>query len=387
MLVLFPSDTFETHKPDPGYAVEVEIAKEHGHEVAFIHHESLVNNDDAQAAVQGCPDLEEDTPAIYRGWMVTSKQYEQLYEALQTCGIELLTTPDQYKKAHELPGWYLEIPEMTPASAIIQKHELRMENLLDRAKELLEKCPHGILIKDYVKSRKHEWEDACFIPDMSKAEMVITNFIERQGEDLQGGVVLREFVPLKTIGLHPGSGMPMSEELRIFWVNYRPVVATEYWPAEFYKEGVEKVLDTLPDPSMLGEVAERIGSPFITMDMARKDDGEWIIIEIGDGQVSGFPDGEGDAELFYHRLDEALSFAGIDPDAPPLTQTEFDQMTCSDSSCDHTAHDRQMMIHPKCHVGTPTWCIYENGVMDIRCAECNSLVVRIAVDPGNVVIH
>jgi hypothetical protein len=398
MLVLFPSDPFETYKPEPDYVQEVEIAKECGHEVAFVHWEALVNDDDAAAAIRKVPVFEDPTPAIYRGWMLTSEQYEKLYAELQIHDVDLLTTPDAYRKAHEFPGWYLEIPKATPASAIIQKHEISMERLLSMAKEMLEQYEHGIIIKDYVKSRKHEWEEACFIPDMSKAEVVIANFLERQGDALQGGVVLREFVPLKSIGKHPDSGMPMGEEFRIFWMNGRVAAAAEYWPSEFYigeeredenaGDGstyrVPHALSTLPDPQSLLELLENIDNPFVSMDLARAEDGEWFVMEIGDGQVSGLPRGKHDAELIYSRLDRYLGPPGIPADATPMTRAQFDGMTCHAEDCDHSSHDTEMYLHPKCHVGSPTWAIYEEGVINVKCSECDALVVRIEVAPGTV---
>ena len=84
MLVLFPSDPFETYKPDPGWAAEAQIAEDCGHEVAYVHHESLVNDGDAEEAVRRVPEAEPDTveedghvrgtAALYRGWMLTMEQ-------------------------------------------------------------------------------------------------------------------------------------------------------------------------------------------------------------------------------------------------------------------------------------------------------------------------
>ena len=55
------------------------------------------------------------------------------------------------------------------------------------------------IVKDYVKSRKHEWYDACFIKnisDIANTTRVIRNFVERQGDSLVGGIVLRKFMGL-----------------------------------------------------------------------------------------------------------------------------------------------------------------------------------------------
>lgn len=40
------------------------------------------------------------------------------------------------------------------------------------------------------------------------------------------GVVLREFVPLKVVGTHPKSRMPLAAEFRIFWLSGKPIVAS-----------------------------------------------------------------------------------------------------------------------------------------------------------------
>jgi hypothetical protein len=72
-----------------------------------------------------------------------------------------------------------------------------------------------IIVKDFVKSRKHEWTDACFIPsaaDRSAVERVVNRFLELQGEELAGGLVFREFIEFRPVGTHSRSRMPLTEE-------------------------------------------------------------------------------------------------------------------------------------------------------------------------------
>jgi len=337
--------------------------------------------------------------------MLTVEQYTELYGALQVCLVDLHTTPEQYEAAHHLPGWYAEMLKETPTTTWVAKEDIDPGTAFDHrvatspiavARLLLESCPHGIIIKDYVKSRKHEWEEACFVPNVDKLEEVLRNFMERQGSDLQGGVVFREFLPLRSVGKHPDSGMPMGEEFRLFWMNGKIAGVAEYWPSEFY-EGedrtdertgttyrVPEALNTLPDPHSLAELALSINNPFISMDLARTEDGEWFIMEVGDGQVSGLPRGRLDAELIYSRLDRHMGPPGIPADAAPMTRAQFDGMSCHAEGCDHSSHDTEMYLHPRCHVGSPTWAVYEDGVVNVKCAECETLVVRIAVAPGTV---
>jgi sugar phosphate isomerase/epimerase len=56
------------------------------------------------------------------------------------------------------------------------------------------------------------------------------------------------------------------------------------------------------------EVARRVQSRFFTMDVAKRLDGEWMIVELGDGQVAGLPD-RADVVAFYRRLAERLAAA------------------------------------------------------------------------------
>jgi hypothetical protein len=154
-----------------------------------------------------------------------------------------------------------------------------------------------VIVKDFVKSRKHEWNDACFIPsaaDRDAVEHIVGRFLELQGDDLNEGLVFREFVEFRPVGVHPKSGMPRTEEYRCFWLDAQPVFCSAYW------EGAKYYM-TYPPLELFAEIAAAVRSRFFTMDVARRVDGGWAIVELGDGQVSGLPS-EGDAGPFYELL-------------------------------------------------------------------------------------
>jgi hypothetical protein len=125
-------------------------------------------------------------------------------------------------------------------------------------------------------------------------ERVVGRFLELQGEDLDEGLVFREFVEFAPIGVHPKSGMPLTEEYRIFWLEGTPVSWSPYWEGAVYG-------DTGPPVERFSGVAAAVQSRFFTMDLARRRDGEWMIVELGDGQVSGLPGGS-DIDQFYRAL-------------------------------------------------------------------------------------
>lgn len=124
---------------------------------------------------------------------------------------------------------------------------------------------------------------------------VVTNFIRLQGDQLLGGIVLRKYEPLKFIGYHPESGIPLSEEYRVFVLQNQIININNYWQTDIKKSFTEKEYD------WIREIAENISSNFITIDLARKKDGSLIIMEMGDGQVSGLQ--ELSADQFYQSIE------------------------------------------------------------------------------------
>lgn len=215
---------------------------------------------------------------IYRGWMMSPNMYENFYNLLLERGIQLINTPKEYAKYHLLPGWYKDFESSTPFSIWSES-----KNIQDALK-LTDGLEGAFIIKDYVKSRKHEWYDACFIKDIrdkENTEIVINNFINRQDSNLEGGVVLRKFESLKSIGNHKDSGMPISEEYRIFVFKGEILIADNYW------NDSGELNITEDEYTLIESIISKIESSFITIDFARKTDGNLIIMEMGDGQVSG----------------------------------------------------------------------------------------------------
>lgn len=206
---------------------------------------------------------------------------EDYKEEYQAAGLE-----------HLLPGWYKDFSEETVETVWTSGNNV--EDVIQLAKRLDE---GSYIVKDYVKSRKHEWYDACLIKnikDRTALQKVVTNFIERQGEDLVGGIVLRKYADLRKAGFHERSGMPLSEEYRVFVYAGRVLAIDDYW-----KEEAELQL-TEEEFTWIDSIAARVKSNFVTVDLARKEDGSLIIMEFGDGQVSGLQQLK--AEEFYRTF-------------------------------------------------------------------------------------
>ena len=70
---------------------------------------------------------------------------------------------------------------------------------------------------------------------------------------------------------------------------------------DYWDEG--KYGDSKPALEGFIQIAQDIESNFFTMDVAKKKNGKWIVIELGDGQVAGFPD-NANRNDFYDKLRE-----------------------------------------------------------------------------------
>jgi ATP-grasp domain, R2K clade family 3 len=142
------------------------------------------------------------------------------------------------------------------------------------------------VLRDHAKSMKHYWHEAAFIPDLADAERawaVAGRFRELRDEDLVGGFVLRRF---ERFG---------PAEVRTWWVDGECRLVGPH----------PDTADDRPDPgldcSAVAPLVAGLRLPFVTVDLARREDGVWRVVELGDGQVSDRPRTV-DAADFVHRL-------------------------------------------------------------------------------------
>ncbi len=201
--------------------------------------------------------------------MVSSSQYAALADALAARGVTLGTSARQYRQAHELRGWYPTLAPVTPAAAWTTG---------DSEEEFRAACarlgPGPAVLRDYVKSMKHYWHEAAYIPeaaDHAAAWKVAARFRELRETEFTGGFVLRRFEQLT------------GTEVRTWWTGgtCRLITARPDTPAQLPPADV----GLAPLTRLIGSLA----LPVVTADLARRADGTWRLIELGDGQVSDLP--------------------------------------------------------------------------------------------------
>lgn len=297
---IFCTDPLSPRQPDELFQAEVEAVRSLGLEHSLINYEALVNEQNLNRAVSLVTETPSEQLGIYRGWMLRPPQYSQLYQALKRKGIRLINDPAAYKHCHYLPESYRVIEPYTPLSIWTEASApMDGRQLADLLQPFAGK---PIIVKDFVKSQKHYWLEACYMPsaaDLEHVERVVNRFLELQGDSLNEGLVFREFVEFEPLAQHSKSQMPLSREYRVFVLDGEPVQVSEYWEEGNY-EGEPPPLDHFRD------VMRQVQSRFFTMDMARRLDGHWMIVELGDAQVAGLPE-RLDPLNFYRPLAQHLT--------------------------------------------------------------------------------
>jgi len=229
--VLFCDDPLSRRGPDPGYEAEADAVRALGREYSLVSYEALVDDRDPTAAVRRVAVADRPELGVYRGWMLRPDQYAALFDALFARDVRLINDPAACRHCHYLPESYPVIEGRTPRSVWLPAEDGLAIERVEAAARSFGAAP--IVIKDFVKSQKHAWLEACFIPDASnltEVERVVSRFLELQGDDLAGGLVLREYVELERAGTHPRSGMPLAREFRLFFLDGAPLAASPTGP-------------------------------------------------------------------------------------------------------------------------------------------------------------
>ena len=203
------------------------------------------------------PSVLPENHCVYRGWMLNSEEYQHYLATVITNRATPFTPLDQYVMAHHLPNWYPFVERLTPRSVTLPNDAEIVYQFCSGAFAAVPGLK--LQIKDYVKSLKTDGGSVATSADEVKE---ILGKMERYRGFIEGGIVVRTYEEF-----FPGS------EVRYFVINGR-----------YY--GQESAFD-IRAMRILEEVKGLIPSPFWSIDIAmRVEDGEFRIVEIGDGQVS-----------------------------------------------------------------------------------------------------
>ena len=149
----------------------------------------------------------------------------------------------------------------------------------------LNELPEGksFVVKGKTNSRKHEWDSMMFAKDKATAWEI---GFKLQNDGLIGRqeIIYREYEPLVTYEILL-NGLPATNEFRFFFVYDTLLSYGYYWSnaKDINKTPTNKAF------WIVREAANIISkhNNFFTIDVAQKVNGDWVIVEVNSGEMSG----------------------------------------------------------------------------------------------------
>jgi hypothetical protein len=295
MNILFPQNPSMHKLPEPMFEPEFDAAKSLGFQCLVFDEEALCAGE-IDLALKRLPQAN-GTPLLYRGWIVTEELYRRFHAALSARGYSLVSSAADYAEVTYFPNYYPKIREESPPAVWTDTPDSYLAWSLSR------KLGDGpFVIKDHIKSAKHLWHEACFVPKgtgRENFERIAENLKNEQGDTFFRGFVVKQYETLRSRGPSPRE-YPMCEEYRLFFWKRQLLIASHY-----HRQSENRV-----DWSPFVNLAQRFDAPFFTMDVAQTETGNWIVVDMGAGECSSLPPSLEPME-FYRRIAEAGTVPGI----------------------------------------------------------------------------
>jgi hypothetical protein len=225
--------------------------------------------------------------------------YKELEADLAHNGATLVNTIGQHQFIADMAQW---VPVLLDIDATPPMYAM------DR---IPEKGP--FVVKGHTNSKKQLWNTHMFAETKRRAVEIA---LELMQDTLIGGqqIYIRPFVPLRrlAVGLNE---LPINEEYRFFVFRGQIISGGFYWSSHIEDIPFPERSNLHPGnvPSkFLQTVVETIGdsAAFYVLDVARCASGQWMVVELNDGQMSGLS--ENDPHVLYSSLSEA-AYAEVAP--------------------------------------------------------------------------
>lgn len=224
------------------------------------------------------PRLNEEVSVVSRIGAISD--YPLLYQTFLDFGFRLINSPEQHDLAGELEHWYPLIKELTPTSKVYEQ--------FPSLEELKEDFEFPIFIKGNRQTSRHN-ADLSIARSEEDFRRIAIAYAEDDILHWQK-IVVREFIPLHPLDIEVAGKVPISLEIRTFWWKGQFVNAGRYWSQYLeYTLTSEQFSAAL---EVAQEASDRLDVPFLVIDLALTQNGNWIVIECNDGQESGYCGGQ-----------------------------------------------------------------------------------------------
>ena len=197
---------------------------------------------------------------------------EDYFSELKYFNITPINSLEQFNYVANLWNWYHDLKDFTP------KTYKNLASLPDKGT--------SFILKGATNSRKSQWNTHMFAKDKEAARAVFEKLVD---DSLIGqqDIYIREYFPLYTYttGIN---GLPITKEFRFFFYKTRVLASGFYWDS--HTDCLDELPLTSEVPLDLVQSESEIISKnvnFFVVDFAQTAVGEWIVVEVNSGEMSG----------------------------------------------------------------------------------------------------
>ncbi len=201
--------------------------------------------------------------------------YDSVIANLASIGVTPINSLDQHLRSSSLPVWYPLLEDLTPRSIIFSG-----EPDIDTVN-----CELGwpVFMKGERQTSRHS-RRLSIIEGPEQMREVLQEV--RLDPILQWQrLICRQFELLRIVDDSNAAVVPTAFEFRVFFWRGAVVGWGRYWPSAAYAATAH---ERAAAEAVALEAARRLDVPFLVVDVAQCSDGRWIVIEVNDGQESGY---------------------------------------------------------------------------------------------------
>ena len=290
--ILFPSNYFDKRLVESEYSKEMEIAQSLGFDCVLFDYDDFLDSGKIGISPSGITSQD----IMYRGWMLQIDDYDRLYEQLASKGYSLINSTWKYKLCHYFDDAYFHLENLidTPKTIAVRIHNNELqwynfEHLQWQELQLKNHFHDYFIMKDNVKSVKGTDFPTKIPVDISTNDLssLIEKFKGLRGKLFTGDIILKQYENLK---MYNGT----TNEWRAFYFLKKLLTVSA-------NSNQVSIAPRVTDEMLNAPAFNTLLSSFFTADFAETESGKWILIETGDGQVSGLSPNQNIME-FYSKI-------------------------------------------------------------------------------------
>ena len=228
----------------------------------------------AENALTYVPQFQERILGIWVGFIPTYERYAELYQAALQKNIQLVNSPELYRLAMEFDQFYPLLNDLTPKSLILES--------IDQIPMIKDQLGYPVFVKGAVKLDKEQGWSAVVANNKEELDTIVKRILDQPVRS-RGKAIVRQLVKLRYLSEAP-NGFPMGREYRLFLYKGQMLAYGFYWDIEPLPLSSVEEIQVI---QLARQVAGRIKTPFLAVDIRQLETGDWIVIEVGDAQFSG----------------------------------------------------------------------------------------------------